>query len=522
MRGYRRLKETDGLHRITALKAQLTTTRFERVVGRASRPVFGAALPHAEIAVRQFVLARFAHVDFNAALLRSVATGEPMAYPLPAEWRRVIREHGFPVAGLTSAVRWHIACVMLFGAAAVWVVKRINLSWLVRRRRGRLSARSAAAAAHFHAIAPPNIPNPGPDGRSFDVVTWYACAKDRPPDITTILHEVDAPSTEVCGVPVHGGQPLVRPLASPRRKALFCLWSFWAACLAMIDLLRNRWWHALLFREAMQAAMVRYQHPDRIPKEILYHNSSWVYRPLLTYEAERAGARTRLYFYSANTEGFKSSRGYPPPFYGWAATNWPECLVWDDYQADFMSRSAGAGTRIRVVGAIPFTSSPEQLPHVPGRCLAVFDVTPMRPSFYARLGLDFEYYTADTSMAFLESLHAAAIAYRYTLLWKRKRKMSAVTHRRFRAFAEDFGTRAGVQIVDPDVSAVRVIERATLVASMPFTSTALVARELQKPSCYYDAVGRLQRDDRAAHGIQIVQGMQELREWIGRQTKQTA
>ena len=60
----------------------------------------------------------------------------------------------------------------------------------------------------------------------------------------------------------------------------------------------------------------------------------------------------------------------------------------------------------------------------------------------------------------------------------------------------------------------QVIEQAIAVISMPFTSTALIAKEMGKPSIYYDPMGRLQRDDRAAHGIPILSGIEELEEWI--------
>jgi hypothetical protein len=54
---------------------------------------------------------------------------------------------------------------------------------------------------------------------------------------------------------------------------------------------------------------------------------------------------------------------------------------------------------------------------------------------------------------------------------------------------------------------------------MPFTSTALIARHLGKPSCYYDPTGLVQKNDRAAHGIPIVTGMEELKSWFDQPEK---
>jgi polysaccharide biosynthesis PFTS motif protein len=37
---------------------------------------------------------------------------------------------------------------------------------------------------------------------------------------------------------------------------------------------------------------------------------------------------------------------------------------------------------------------------------------------------------------------------------------------------------------------------------------------MNKPSVYYDPLGLCQKGDRAAHGIEILQGKNELESWI--------
>ena len=49
---------------------------------------------------------------------------------------------------------------------------------------------------------------------------------------------------------------------------------------------------------------------------------------------------------------------------------------------------------------------------------------------------------------------------------------------------------------------------------MPFTSTALLGRELGKPTVYYDPDGLLQKEGQPAHGIEILSGPNELRVWL--------
>ena len=49
---------------------------------------------------------------------------------------------------------------------------------------------------------------------------------------------------------------------------------------------------------------------------------------------------------------------------------------------------------------------------------------------------------------------------------------------------------------------------------MPFTSTAIIAKSLGKKSIYYDPTGMIQKDDRAAHGIPVVTGIEDLENWV--------
>jgi polysaccharide biosynthesis PFTS motif protein len=103
------------------------------------------------------------------------------------------------------------------------------------------------------------------------------------------------------------------------------------------------------------------------------------------------------------------------------------------------------------------------------------------------------------------------------MLWKRKRNIGRIAHPFYRHLADQLANNSHVMLVDPEISAIRVVESSVAVISMPFTSTALIAKEMGKPSIYYDPTGLLQKDDRAAHGIPILSTRDELDEWLSHQ-----
>ena len=49
---------------------------------------------------------------------------------------------------------------------------------------------------------------------------------------------------------------------------------------------------------------------------------------------------------------------------------------------------------------------------------------------------------------------------------------------------------------------------------MAFTSTATIADSEDKPSVYYDPTGLIDRNDVAGHGVQVLIGIDELKDWF--------
>ena len=86
--------------------------------------------------------------------------------------------------------------------------------------------------------------------------------------------------------------------------------------------------------------------------------------------------------------------------------------------------------------------------------------------------------------------------------------------KQYKKLVQEMSQKSNVTIVPPEVSAMQLVGQCAAVISMPFTSTVLYWREQNIPSTYYDPTGWIQCDDRAAHGIRVLIGIEELRDWI--------
>jgi len=515
MRGYRVLKQSGHLDRISAVNQALTEHTLDLPKANFSFYVMGCGAEFGEIVVRQYLLIRVGGINLNRALLLALGKDNGrVVFPLPNEWREILTQQGFKVANFRSALLWqfYVCALLLYGVATIG---KIVFAGIFSGKRVVLNQKRYT---YFSALGPGNLPQDLSGSQSHDVISWYLQWPGRKANIEAIHHSVaDASPTNIGNIAVLPHSGPLPDLTGWGSIINYCVWGLGAIVIATLDWLRGRWWHALLLNQAALAAQARILPVDSLAREYMFHNSGWIYRPLWTYEAERRGSGIILYFYSTNCEAFKKQDGYPPIYFGYKAMNWPHYLVWDEYQADFVRRAVGEQANVIVVGPIWFQSSAVVMPPL-GKCsVAVFDVAPHRHSRYVTLGIDSEFYTPAVTNPFLEHIFNATRQYNSGMLWKRKRNIGRIAHPFYRHLADQLANNSHVMLVDPEISAIRVIESSVAVISMPFTSTAIIAKEMGKPSIYYDPSGLLQKDDRAAHGIPILSTRDELDEWLSHQ-----
>ncbi len=233
-----------------------------------------------------------------------------------------------------------------------------------------------------------------------------------------------------------------------------------------------------------------------------------------TYLAENRGKRVLFYFYSTHCEGFKTIEGYTPAYFGWKNSTWSHILVWDYGQEEFVKRSIDRTPYTYIVGSIWFESGVSEIPKLSDNSLAVFDVQPLRDAIYKTIGTPFDVFIPVHCNQFLLDIYEVSSILKMNMVLKRKRNVGNYIHFEYRNLVNLLINRKNFVSLDADVRAEQLIVQSDAVISMPFTSTAIIAREMGKPSVYYFPNDLIQKDDRAAHGIPVVIGRDELYQWL--------
>lgn len=515
MRGYLVLQRSGRASAIAEIKIKLADQNLGISRDRFSSFLMckGINEDSYEICVRQYLLLRAGGLGLNKALYRASSQhNKKLIAVAPKQWRQIFENGRYRVANKRSELLWRSYLLCLIGYSCILMSKIIYKSI----RLNFTSGQDTRPYIYFHNLGPGNIPSIDSHVSRYDVISWYAqnlsnrhsvaCIKHDATNSTNRIHKGFA--VETC---TSGPIPNITGWAN---LAHFLLWSIASVLISIFDLIRGRWWHPLILNQAVLAKQMSLALPESVAREYLFHNENLLYRPLWTYEAEKRGAEITMYFYSTNIEGFKTNGSDMEPFYAQRCLNWKRYLVWNEFQANFVRQLTGLDGEVEAVGPIWFSDIDETLNTMDDRVIAVFGVTPHRTSQRFFHGISFDYYSPKNCIKFLDDAFEAAKQQNYKCVVKAKRDAGSFLDKSYGYFIKNRLQDSEIIEINPAKAALAVIEKSTMVISMPFTSTALIAKDLGIPTCYYDPSGILYLNDKAAHDIQIIQTPEQLKEWI--------
>ena len=513
LRGYSVIKRKRQLAVLRNIKSKLVDCTLDEIVQHASGFIFGKSISQSECVVRQFLLDRNGGNTLIRKILESI--GNPryaIVYPMPKEWRDMLKSEGINVDEIKSRFAWVILVFLYFAHGVLSVLHLAAVAVMLTLRRASQDTRRYA---YFDLLSTANLPAMG-SGRSYDICTWYIRWQGHLEGIESVRHSVigaNAVTVDDCSV-----EYTTKPFHKIRgfQNVLhFIAWGVSAIVVAAADGLRGRWWHAIALTEAARAKAVHLSDSGYLARDYLFHYSGNVYRPMWTYEAEAKGSRIICYFYSTS-EVVKLPSGYESQHYDWGASSWPLYLVWDSYQEKIIRRDIDKEAAIEVVGPIWFSDSEIEVPPFKGITIGVFDIQPHRSVYYIPMGhhCDFELEHPEFRIRFLEDIYSVIMECGANMAIKKKREIGRRVKKKYQKKLEELAISQNVVMVPPSISPIRVIEKCQAIISMPFTSTAQYRSEPGNLNVYYDPTGWLQKEDPGAHGVPILSGIEELRHWV--------
>jgi polysaccharide biosynthesis PFTS motif protein len=469
---------------------------------------FGRFASAARACVRQRLVATITFPYLLPEVMSLVANPRiPHAVTAPPAWREELRSRGFRLKS-SSLLRWLGLIALVYAQALKSAAHR---AWSVC-----VGAMPRRPGGNEYAVLMYLTPNMTPRGNAlgFDFVSSYAQSSIRDPRVRQIwahIHGGAVPSAIPSITITSQYLPSLNGLGS-RLRFLVRLLSAIAA--GTLRGLAGQWWEIVLLEQLSDFIYAGQLERHDFARAYVFNNARFIVRPLWTHIAEEAGATIDLAFYATNLEVFATKRVQQLPVWpGYSGMTWQRYLVWDDVHAGFI-RALGITAPTIVTGPSGFTDSPNVQAPWPRPYMVVFDVTPQRPVSLAIRGIPHTYYTDEVWWQFITQVRTALTARGFHMVYKKKREIGRIATRRFRRAGAEWLNRNEVVIADPDLAPHRLIAEAAGVISMPFTSTAIIAQSMGKPTIYYDPLGVLVDERRLAHGIDVIGNTADLARWV--------
>ena len=512
MRGYKILYQSNNLKLIRDVKNKLSDTSLFETDQKISSFFIDVKNEKAEVIIRQFLTYYILNFEFNKILLSCIADSDSkIIYPLPIKWQEILVSLNFKVDKTYCSLLWFFFGCDMWLKGLKNILKNIYISFfeIITKSSKILNAYTYFDMDGFSENCLPKSMN---EDKNYNIINWYINWKEKNNKINTLCHGIKSiKNFEISGFKIKYIKNPLLPLGNLNALFKYILWSTISLIFSIFDLIRIKTWHAIILKEASLAKIANLKSSNDLAKEYMFNN--WWHRPLWTYEVERKGSRVIVYFYSANGE---TPKGVVKNDYQLKLAYWPEFLVWDSYHANFINKSLRNVKNTTIVGPIWFTDISNEIPVMPKNSAAVFDVQPHRDIKFCSLGSPIRYLVPETANKFLSDIIYVLKKLNIYIVHKRKRNIGKNIHPKYRAFMDNFSKKKNVININPGISAIKIIEKCKFTISMPFTSTALIALNKDKPSIYYDPIGIMHPNDHSAHGIEIINNRDKLLEWVSK------
>ena len=158
-----------------------------------------------------------------------------------------------------------------------------------------------------------------------------------------------------------------------------------------------------------------------------------------------------------------------------------------------------------------------EIPELDKPAISLFD-SALHNQIYIRSPLNqFGWGSPEIALTYLRVVLELAEENNFKVFYKNKRARS-IEMRNYEHFYGVMSLLAkyknSVIEIDERVAPVRIIEKSFLTISKPFSTTAVLAESLRKPSVYFDPTGKVSKSDPSARGSTILNNKQELNQFI--------
>lgn len=510
MRGYSFLVKNSLEAKIEYYKQSLTDINFSIPDIAFNECIFGKNLINQKsLILKQFLCFRLMRIEFNKQIVLGLSN-KKIIYPMPNEWRSHLISSGLKISRLSIILWWGYLILFYFYGILIFL-KYLNFIILNKNNNSQ-----SDRYFYFTNLDKFTITEEKEKEKKYTTLNWFIKYYKNIYNIDSFKHSVGVDNTKYY---LDGRKICVQKnftTFNSNRNIIFFKFINWGVIViprVFIDLLIGRWWNVLMFSEGVKLKLACLSEKKSVASKYFFSNTNPIYRPLWTYEMEKKGSEIVFFFYSAHQDFYRGTGVVDNIPYSYRILNWNKYLVWDEYQKDFLVRAKVNSLNINVVGPIWHTDSEADNKINSKNYIAVFDITPYRSSQLYKQGADVNFLNETVMIKFLNDISSLAKKFNIKIIYKKKRD-SWRHSKKYKFELDKMSAEGHITRCDSNISAIKILKNSFASISFPYTSTALISRELGKRSIYYDPVGILTPNIHLTHGVNLISGKDELERWL--------
>ena len=498
LKAYNALLENEELGLIRKIRIEMGEIRFPEIKSKDGLNL--------ELISRQYYTILFGKMSLEREILLSLGKKKSIKFfPLHYKQCNVLLKNGIKVSFFwTTITFWFVMLFMWFASVLLF------LKTIFKRKGIKSEEVNFKPFIYFEGLNQNNLPDFYSNGTSYDIITWYI--NSQKPKFKQIFHNVSN-STKINykGFEINS---ISGPLPYPKNYYKYIISSLKLIFGSLYSLFKGEWWKALLLNEFLKEKRLHFADKDQIAEEYLFYDSESIYRPLWTYKAENFGAKIILYSYSTN-ERIKPAFSEEKNSDFINLMSWQEYWVWDKFQETLLKENLSENIKTQIVGPINFSSRAIEVKNKDKYTIAIFDSPPHKNSkfFSFSTAQEYGFNKTEVHIKFINDIlsvcgEKSEVHFYYKVKRNRNKNLDDNCYNNY---LNTLKNRENFHILNGDISAAYLIEKSNLIFSFPFTSTGVIAKLKNKKSFYYDPTGKLNKEDKAAHGVPLISNKKELK-----------
>jgi len=251
----------------------------------------------------------------------------------------------------------------------------------------------------------------------------------------------------------------------------------------------------------------------------LFNISNMVFQPLWSkLKNSKDEHLDYLFFYSTNIIPLVEQPQLKPNSFGYRLHSWNNYIFWNESQKKWVEYCAKKKLNTSVINNfIPFEGKNISIIKNQIKKIIIFDIPPKNDLIYYNLMHVNNIYTNEyCSNFFLDVINSIKNVYpKAKIIYKSKERNSNAIHQEYKKLVSNHITKSkNFDVYYSEVSAHSLIMACDAAISIPFTSTALIANYLKKPSIYYHPSKKLLMSEYFPKNVDQINNENDLRSWL--------